>query len=98
MPEDPFSRKDALICMALSLYLQPVSILIEVVICALGIGIAVLKKQTYGWFIALTFGIYVVYDFSALSGTALPPDALALIFLAATVSMLYAVWILFSRE
>jgi len=84
--------------MTLSLYLQPVSIFIEVIICALGLGIAVAKKQTYGWFIALTFGIYVVYDFSALSGAALPLDALALIFLAASVSMLYAVWILYSRE
>ncbi|NYT08265.1 MAG: hypothetical protein GKC05_08450, partial [Methanomicrobiales archaeon] len=54
--------------MALSLYLQPVSILIEVVICALCIAIAVVKKQIYGWFIALTFAIYVVYDFSAFSG------------------------------
>jgi hypothetical protein len=97
-PEDPFSRNDALLCMALSLYLQPVSILIEVIICALGVGIAVAKKQTYGWFIALTFGIYVVYDSSALSGTALPADALALIFLAASLSMLYAAWTLYSRE
>ncbi len=84
--------------MALSFYLQPVSIMIEVVICALGIGIAGIKQQTYGWFIALTFGIYVVYDISAFTGTALPGDALALIFLAASVSMLYAVWILYSRE
>ena len=84
--------------MALSLYLQSVSILIEVIICGIGVGIAVLKKQTYGWFIALTFGIYVVYDFSALSGAVLPGNALALIFLAASVSMLYAAWILYSRE
>jgi len=84
--------------MTLSFYLQPVSIFIEVIICSFGLGIAVAKKQTYGWFIALTFGIYVVYDFSALSGAALPLDALALIFLAASVSMLYAVWILYSRE
>ncbi|NYT08146.1 MAG: hypothetical protein GKC05_07835 [Methanomicrobiales archaeon] len=84
--------------MALSLYLQPVSILIEVVICALCIAIAVIKKQIYGWFIALTFAIYVVYDFSAFSGVAIPDDALALIFLAATISMLYAVWTLYSRE
>jgi hypothetical protein len=84
--------------MALSLYLQPVSILIEVIVCAFGVGIGMLKRQTYGWFIALTFGIYVVYDFSALSGAALPGDALALIFLAASVSMLYVAWTLYSRE
>jgi hypothetical protein len=84
--------------MSLSLYLQPVSILIEVIICALGMGIALVKKQTYGWFIALTFGIYVVYDFAALSGAPLPGDALALIFLAASVSMLYVAWTLYSRE
>ena len=84
--------------MALSLYLQPISILIEVMICALAVSMAVMKKQTYGWFIALTFGIYVIYDTSFYSGALLPADALALIFLAASVSMLYAVWLLYSRE
>lgn len=83
--------------MALSLYLQPVSILIEVGIFALAMSIAVMKKQAYGWFIALTFGIYVIYDASVYSGALLPADALALIFLAASVSMLYAVWLLYSR-
>ncbi len=83
--------------MALSLFLQPVSILIEVVICALALGIGVIKKQTCGWFIALTFGIYVIYDFSNFSGAFLPADAMAFLFLAASISMLYAAWLLYSR-
>jgi hypothetical protein len=84
--------------MNLSLTLQPVSILIEVAICALCLGIALGKKKTYGWFIAFTFGVYVLYDLSAYSGGFLSADAMAVIFLAATLSMLYAAVLLFSRE
>ncbi len=53
--------------MDLTSLIQPVSILIEVLVCLIGITIAVQKKRTYGWFIAFTFGVYVVYDLLGLS-------------------------------
>jgi hypothetical protein len=81
--------------MDLSLYLQPVSIFIEAIICVIAIMIAVQKQKVYGWFIALTFGIYVVYDLIAFTGTALSPAVVAVIFFIATLSMLYVVWILY---
>jgi hypothetical protein len=84
--------------MDLAFYLQPVSILIEILICGIGVGIGILKKKTFGWFIAFTFGIYVIYDLSAFTGTSVPADALAVIFLAASISMLYAAWIIYARE
>lgn len=72
--------------------IQPVSILIEGLVCILGIAIAVRKKKVYGWFIAFTFCVYVVYDFLAMVKTMIAPEFLALIFLAASISILYAVW------
>jgi hypothetical protein len=84
--------------MDLTSFLQPVSILLEVMIFGFGLAIAVLKKKTFGWFIALTFGIYVIYDLSAFIGTSLPTDALAVIFLAASLSMLYVAWAIYRGE
>jgi hypothetical protein len=84
--------------MDLALYLQPVSIAIEVIICGIGLGIAILKKKVFGWLIALTFAIYVVYDISAFSWGGLSANTSSFIFLIASISMLLAMWILFSRE
>jgi hypothetical protein len=84
--------------MDLSLYLQPVSITIEVIICGIGLGIGMMKKKVFGWLIALTFAIYVVYDISAFSGEGLSSSTSSIIFLIASISMLVAVWLLFSRE
>jgi biotin transporter BioY len=84
--------------MNLVVYLQPVSILIEVIICGIGVGIGVLKKKTFGWLIAFTFAMYTIYDISGYTGSGLSPDVSSIIFLAASISMLSAVWILFSRE
>jgi hypothetical protein len=84
--------------MDLALYLQPVSIAIEVAICGIGLGIGIMTKRTSGWLIALTFAIYVAYDISAFTGTGLSANASSVIFLIASISMLIAVWILFSRE
>jgi hypothetical protein len=84
--------------MDLASYLQPISIFLEIMIFGIGIGIGVRKKKTFGWFIAFTFGIYVIYDLSAFTGVSLPADVLAVIFLAASLSMLFVAWILYSRE
>jgi len=85
-PCDPSSPMD------LPSLIQPVSILIEGLVCILGVVIAVRKKKVYGWFIAFTFGVYVVYDFLVLVKAMIAPEFLALIFLAASISVLYAVW------
>lgn len=78
--------------------IQPVSILIEGLVCILGAAIAVRKKEVYGWFIAFTFGAYVVYDFLILVNATIAPEFLALIFLAASISILYAVWHIYNRS
>ena len=72
--------------------LQLVSIVIEIAIVILGFKIATEKKKQYGWWIALTFGIYVVYDLSNLFSFGIPNDLLRLLFFVASASILYAVW------
>ena len=84
--------------MDLSFYLQPVSIFIESIICIIAIAIGVLKKKLYGWFIALTFGIYVVYNIVKYLDASFSPNVVSIIFLIATLSMLYAVWTLYTMK
>ncbi|HPX72320.1 MAG TPA: hypothetical protein PLV96_01980 [Methanoregulaceae archaeon] len=84
--------------MDLSLSLQPVSISIEVVICIIAIRIGLVKKKIYGWFIALTFGIYVVYNIVKYLDASFSPNVVSIIFLIATLSMLYAVWTLYTMK
>ena len=75
--------------------LQPVSIGIEVVLVILGIAIALQKKRCYGWFIALTFGIYVIYDSWHYTGIAISQNVLSGIFFIATLSILIGIWQLY---
>lgn len=98
LPWNYFKFSSTLFCMDLSFYLQPVSIFIESIICIIAIAIGILKKKLYGWFIALTFGIYVVYDTVRYTETSLSPTVVAIIFLIATLSMLYVVWTLFTGD
>ncbi len=98
LPWNYFTFSSTHFCMDLSFYLQPVSIVIEAIICIIAIAIGILKKKIYGWFIALTFGIYVVYDIIAFMDISLLPSVVAIIFLVATLSMLYVVWILYNEH
>jgi hypothetical protein len=46
--------------------LHLLSILLEAVVAILGIMLAISKKKMYGWCIAVTFVLYVVYDLANL--------------------------------
>ena len=75
--------------------LQAISIFLELVVAALGIMIAVYRKKRYGWFICLTFVIYVFYDLVALLALKVSLELMYFIFFVATVSILWAVWNIF---
>jgi hypothetical protein len=83
--------------MDLSTLLQPVSIGIEAILVVLGIALAVQKKKCYGWFIAITFGIYVIYDSVFFLGVQVSQDVLSGIFFIATLSILIGIWQLYSE-
>jgi hypothetical protein len=75
--------------------LHLLSILLEVVVAALGVMLAILKKKIYGWCIAITFLLYVIYDLANLLAWNISPDTLYTIFFVATLSILWAVWNIF---
>lgn len=75
--------------------LPTISIFLEMVVAVLGVALAVSRKKVYGWFIALTFALYVFYDLANLISLNISKDLLYLLFFVATVSILWAVWSIF---
>ena len=72
------------------------SLLLEILVVLLGLRIAVTKRKFYGWLIALTFSIYVLYDLSRFTAFNLP--SLDMLFLVASASICLAVWILAGKK
>ncbi len=81
--------------MALSSFIQPVSITLEVIVVIVAILLAARKKKPYGWLIALTFAIYVLYDTAVFTAAGISGDLLAFLFLVASGSVLAAVLLLY---
>jgi hypothetical protein len=74
-------------------WIQYVSIIIELAISILGLLIVFQKKKIYGWGIFLTFLIYVFYDFARVVNWSSSPNLLYGSFFIATVS---AFWFVFN--
>ncbi len=84
--------------MQVSDILQLVATLIEIVIAVAAVLIAVQKKKVYGWFIALTFALFVIFDLGRIFALDVSGELHALIFLIACVSMLGAVWLILKEK
>ena len=78
--------------------IQMLSILIEVIIAAGAVFIAVKKKKAYGWAIAATFGLYVIFDLSRRGIILFLAGIDASLFLAANIAMLIAVWLMIQER
>ena len=78
--------------MDISQLLQTLAVLIEVSVTAIGVLIAVQNRKTYGWFIAGTFGLFVLFDIFRIFALPVSADLHAFIFLVACGLMLYAAW------
>ncbi|MDD4137454.1 MAG: hypothetical protein PHT99_06110 [Methanoregula sp.] len=74
--------------------IQLIATLAEVVIALVAVLIAWKKKKLYGWFIAVTFGLFVVFDLSRIFALGISANRHALVLLIACLSMLYAVWLM----
>ena len=79
-------------------YLQYFSIFLEAVVAIFGLMIYFKKKRMYGVFIFFTFFIYVMYDLTNFLSLNVPVDAGYLIFFLATLSIFYAVWLLYKGK
>lgn len=69
--------------------LNSLSLVLEAMVAIMGVWIGIAKKKLFGWLIALTFIIYVIYDLSRFLNISLP--AHDFLFLTASVSIFIAV-------
>lgn len=79
----------------MGLIFQYVSIAIELLIALMGILIVLQRKKKYGWFIFITFFIYVFYDSSKILFPGINQNSWNLLFFIATLSAFVAVWQIF---
>lgn len=78
--------------------IQLIATMTEVVIAFVAFLIGWKKKKLYGWFIAVTFGLFVIFDLTRIFALEVAADKYALLLLIACLSMLYAMWLLWKGE
>jgi len=81
--------------MLFSDFLQIFAVILEVAVTLIAVLIATRQKKSYGWCIAVTFGLFVLFDIGRIFALPVPDNAHALIFLVACGSMLYGVWLMY---
>ena len=74
-----------------------ISIVLEAAVAIIAI-LAAQKQRPPLYGLAFTFGVYVLYDLARLLGWNVEHGVLSGLFLAATVSALYAVWGLYQER
>jgi bacteriorhodopsin len=84
--------------MLFSDFLQIIAVILEVAVMVIAAVIATRQKKSYGWCIAVTFLLFVLFDIGRLFSLPLPDAAHALIFLVACGSMLYGVWLIYEEK
>jgi hypothetical protein len=84
--------------MQLSDIVQILAILIECAIAGIAILIAVRNKKVYGWFIAATFALFVLFDISRIFALAISSDIHSLVFFIACALMLCGIWLLYKEK
>ncbi len=81
--------------MVFSNYLQIIAVFLEVAVTVVAILIATIKKKKYGGCIAVTFGLFVLFDLVRIFSLPLTDEVHALIFLIACSSMLYGAGLMY---
>jgi hypothetical protein len=81
--------------MLFSDFLQIIAVLLEVAVTVIAVIIATRHEKSYGWCIAATFGLFVLFDIGRLVSLPISYEAHALIFLVACGSMLFGVWLMY---
>lgn len=74
------------------------SVVLEAVVVAFGLMIALKKKQAYGWGIALTFLIYVFYDLARMQNWQVSSLIMSVSFLVATISAVLAAYSIYKNK
>jgi len=83
--------------MDMSATIQLIATVTEIVIALVAALIAWRKKKLYGWFIGITFGLFVIFDLARIFALDVSSERHALVLLIACISMLYAVWLMWKE-
>lgn len=79
-------------------FLQLIAVVLEVAVTAVALVMAIRQKKSYGWCIAVTFGLFVVFDIGRLFSLPITDAAHALVFLVACGSMLYGMLLMVGEK
>ena len=82
--------------MALSAVITPVAMLLELVICVLGLYVGYTKKKAYGYLFAITFLLFALFDYLGQAG--LDADSLAIVNLVAVLAALAGMYLVLQSE
>jgi len=78
--------------------IQLIATLAEVVVAIIAVLIAVQKKKTYGYFIGITFALFVLFDIARIFALEVSAELHALVLLIACISMVYAAWLMWNEQ
>ena len=84
--------------MQVSDFLQLLATFIEIIIAVIAILISTENKKIYGWFIAVTFALFAIFDLARIFALGISADIHSLILLVACLSMLIAGWLIFTEK
>jgi expansin (peptidoglycan-binding protein) len=95
-PDDPppvvfLYRREAIFSMALSTVITPVAMILELVICVMGLYAGYALKKTFGYLFAVTFLLFALFDY--LGSTGVSADTLAILNLAAILAALAGMYL-----
>ncbi|MGA2161700.1 MAG: hypothetical protein ABSG28_05820 [Methanoregula sp.] len=76
-------------------FIQIIAILLECAVVVIAVLIATQKMRMYGWFIAATFVLFVLFDLIRIFFPYGLSRLHSLILFVACVSMLYAMWLMY---
>ncbi|MDD1690088.1 MAG: hypothetical protein LUQ66_05460 [Methanoregula sp.] len=82
--------------MALSTVITPVAMLLELVICVLGLYAGYSLKKTYGYLFAATFLLFALFDY--LNSVDVPADTLAVLNLIAILAALIGMYLVIREK
>lgn len=82
--------------MALSPIVTPIAMLLELVVCVLGLYVGYAKKKTYGYLFAVTFLLFALFDFFSQAG--LDADTLSFVNLVAILTALAGMYLMFQEN
>jgi hypothetical protein len=82
--------------MVLSAVITPVAMLLELVVCAMGLFAGYARKKTFGYLFAVTFFLFAVFDY--LGSIGVSADTLAVLNVIAILAALTGMYLVLQEK